>query len=222
MTDLARPNRPDRWFSLLCWPLVIVGVVSLGLLTPSMQPVQAGPEPEAVPSRWELTVTPGPLRVIAVELPSGEVEPFYVFTYEVVNNSGEDLFFAPWFDLVTEEGEVARAGRGVSGDAQRVIHAHLGGSEELLSTIDVQGRMLQGEEHGRTGYAVWPATDLNNDSIKIFLMGFSGETRRVVRPDTGEEVVLRKSLMLTHSTPGELDPTSEDAIARIAERWVLR
>ncbi|MEM1165797.1 MAG: hypothetical protein AAGI30_05835 [Planctomycetota bacterium] len=200
--------------------LILGGLIGLGTSIPVGVAV-AAPEPEPVPERWELDIRPGPLRVLTVDLGDDGPQSFAVFTYEVVNNSGEDLFFAPWFELATDEGALVRAGRGVPLAATEHFLNYLG-DEELKSEIGIQGRLLQGEEHGRQGIATWPFEDLDVDEVTIFLSGFSGETRRVLRPDTGEEVTLRKTLMLRHITPGEIQPQDESALERTVVRWVMR
>jgi len=199
---------------LLC---VLAGLVGVSF---------AGPEPDPVPSRWELDVVAGDLRLLTVMVTDQETTQqnpatFVVFDYEVVNNSGQDLFFAHWFDLMSDDGGLVRSGRGVPREAAEAIVSELG-NPLRKNEIGIQGRLLQGRENGRLGVAIWPAENLEVDEMTVYLMGFSGETRRVRRPDTGEEVTLRKSLMLRHATPGTLDAGSDDPLERTITRWVLR
>lgn len=202
--------------------LSIAGVSVVGApLVALPSRVQAAPEPDAVPRRWELRLNAGDLRVATVDVPGVGPRLYLYMTYKVVNNSGEDRDFAPWFELATDTGQIARAGRNVP--ASVVQH--------LLKTIDnaflqdewsVQGRLLQGEENAREAIVVWEAPDVQASEYTVFAMGFSGETKSVARPDTGEEVVLRKSLMLVHRGTGRLDPTIVRPLARTQERWILR
>ena len=184
--------------------------------------LMAAPEPDPVPRRWQLDVVPGDLRVTTVDLPTGPQSYFYL-PYMVTNNSGEDVYFAPTFQLYTpDDGHVVRSGRGIPREVTEHVLAELR-NELVLDDIRVQGLLLQGREYAREGVAIWPALNLKADDIMIFAGGFSGETRRIVRPDNGEEHVLRKTLMLHHYVPGEIDPHQRDPIARLGDgRWILR
>lgn len=191
-----------------------------GLVFP-VSTARAAPEPEPVPRRWELSIIPGDLRVTSVELPGQGPRAFFYFTYSVTNTSGEDRNFAPSFELATDRGEVLRSGRGVPHQAVEGIRMRLK-DPEIRDEITIQGMLLQGPENAREGVVVWPAMDLKADEYTIFAAGFSGETKAVARPDTGETVILRKTLMLRHSAPGQLDPNSGQSVERVATRWILR
>lgn len=197
---------------------VLVGVAA-GLAP--IGPVLAAPEPEAVPRRWQLRFQPGDLRVAVIETPGAGPRSYLYMTYKVVNNSGDDRDFSPWFELATDNGQIVRAGRDVP-------HAVV---QELLRKVDnpflqddlsIQGRLLQGEENAREGLVVWPVADMTAGEYTVFAMGFSGETKTVIKPDSGKEHVLRKALMLVHEGTGRLDPTTGRPLHRKAERWILR
>jgi hypothetical protein len=191
------------------------------------------PEPSIVPSRWQLDFRPGDLRLAVMDVettrrgPGGETytttqpKAFLYLTYEVVNNSGEDLLFAPSFELATEEGEILRSGRNVPTEVVRGLLERLE-NPFLEDEISVIRTLEQGVENAREGLVVWPAEDLKTDEIKIFARGFSGETKRIVRPDTGEEVTLYKEMMLRHATPGDLATYRNRPIPRVESRWILR
>ena len=58
--------------------------------------------------------------------------------------------------------------------------------------------------------------------MTVFLAGFSGETAVVQDPDTGDEVLLRKTLMLQYATPGtDVHPQDQDILLD-SEQWVMR
>lgn len=208
---------------------VCAGGAALGVATPAY----AAPEPSLIPTRWQLDVRPGPLRIAQVEVetqiagPSGSVvtvrQPrfFFYLTYTVVNNSGEDLMFAPSFELATDDGRLIRSGRDVPGEVTSELLTRMR-NPFLLDQIGIIGTLTQGEENAREGLVVWPAENVRVDEVTIFASGFSGESRRVVRPDTGEEVVLRKVLMLRHDTPGELLGQGDRPVERTQQRWILR
>lgn len=181
----------------------------------------AAPEPEAIPRRWQLQVEAGPLRVTSVQSEGRGNQTYYYMTYKVTNNSGEDISFAPLLELATDDGTIIRAGRAVPPEVVDSIVARL--KNPLLETdSQIQGMLLQGPENARHGVVVWTADNLKVDEVVVYAAGFSGETKSVQRPDTGEKVVLRKTLMLRHSVPGEIDPKSDAPLSRTGERWILR
>jgi len=196
-------------------------------------PAVAAPEPSIVPKRWQLDFRPGDLRLATFDIEtvrrspdgrsvtSSEPRTFAYLTYEVVNNSGEDLLFAPSFALATAEGEVVRSGRGVPSE---VVSRLMEKRENpfLEDEISVIRTLEQGVENAREGLVVWPADELKTDEIKIFAKGFSGETKRLTRPDTGEEVTLYKVMMLRYETPGDLASYGTRPIPRAEDRWILR
>lgn len=198
--------------------ILAAGVVALGLVGVT---AIAAPEPEAIPRRWQLQLDAGPLRVTSVQAEGRDIQSYYYMTYKVTNNSGEDISFAPLLELATDDGIITRGGRGVPGEVVDVIRARLGDS--LLETeSEIQGMLLQGPENARRGLVVWQATNLKVDEVVVYAAGFSGETKSIQRPDTGEKVVLRKTLMLRHAVPGEIDPRSDEPLKRGIERWILR
>jgi len=60
------------------------------------------------------------------------------------------------------------------------------------------------------------------DEVVVYGAGFSGETRSIERPDTGEKVILRKTRMLRHPVPGEIDPSLNPALTRSDDQWIMR
>jgi len=188
------------------------------------------PEPNAVPTDWQFDVEVGPLRVVNLRMGNGSRQAFYYLTYQVVNDTGKDLFFAPLIELATDQGEVMLAGRGVPLDATFEI---IDRQRNILleDPIRVLGRLQQGEENARDGIAIWPVGKTDIDSVQVYLMGFSGETKAVRTRDaaTGDPkvVTLWKTLMLRHAVRGDLlnsDAFSEGgrALERTQARWILR
>ena len=181
----------------------------------------AAPEPEAVPRRWQLDFVPGHLRVISIEAPGRSNTVFFYMTYRVTNNSGQDVMFSPSFDLATDDGHLRRSGRDVPPDVASDLLGRLG-DPLLQSETDIQGLLLQGPENARHGVVIWPADNLSVDEIDIYAVGLSGETKTVVRPDNGENVVLRKTLRISHHVSGDVNPRSSTPINRTGTRWILR
>lgn len=198
-----------------------MGVLSLGMLSAVTPLALAAPEPEAIPRRWQIRVIAGDLRCMLVDVPGVGPRTYLFMTFKAVNDSGEDLDFAPSFELATNTGQLVRSGRNVPHPAVQEIMRKI--DHPLLETeLGVQGRFLQGEAHAKEGLVVWEATDMEASEYTVFMSGFSGETKTIVRPDDGSNHMLRKTLMLTHAGTGRLDPSSGRPLQRVSERWILR
>lgn len=200
-------------------PIFAVFAVSLAAVVAT--PAIAAPQPDPVPRRWQLDVRPGPARLAILETEDGSTRAFVYFTYYVENNTGQDLLFAPSFSLATEQGDIRSSGVGVPTAVTQRLLENLR-NPFLKDQISAVGLLLQGEEHAREGLVVWPIENLEIDEIIIFAAGFSGETKTIARPDTGEPVLLRKSLMLRHDTPGSLTALGERPMIRAESRWIMR
>lgn len=200
---------------------VLAAAVALTSLTAPGLVALAAPEPEAVPRRWQLRIEPGDLRVAVIDADGVGPRAYLYMTYKVLNNTGEDRDFAPWFELATDNGQIVRAGRDVPHAVVQNLLRRVD-NPFLQNDLNVQGRLLQGDENAREGLVVWPAPDMTAGEYTVYAMGFSGETKTIARPDNGEEVVLRKTLMLVHEGTGRLDPTSGRPLNRTKDRWILR
>ncbi len=182
----------------------------------------AAPQPAPVPRRWQLDFRPGPLRLASISTPETGPRTYFYLTYTVINNSGQDQVFAPSFELSTpDDGTLLRSGQDVSAAVVQELQKRLK-IEDLKDEISMMGTLLQGEENARDGLVVWQAPNLMVDEVVVFAAGFSGETRTIKRPDTGEDVVLRKVMMLRHDTPGDLTGHFDETLERSTERWILR
>lgn len=212
----------SRWLARAAgsWGLLAACLIAACAAVLAPTPAVAAPEPEPVPRRWQFDIEPGELRVRTIEV-DGLPKAFFFMTYKVTNNTGEDRFFAPWFELATDQGTVVRSGREVPHSVTQEL-LRLYASPFLLDEVSVQGLLLQGEANAREGLVVWPAEDLDADEVLVFAVGFSGETKTITRPDNGEVTVLRKTLMLRHDTPGDIDPAGGRPLSRTQSRWILR
>lgn len=220
MPTRARPSflRP----SAIRIAILACAVLALGVLGLEAMPVaSAAPQPSPIPRRWELRVEVSPLRVANVEVANIGPRPFYYLTFKATNLSGQDLYLSPMFELATDQGDVIRSARDVPGEVYSTLLGRIQNAF-LVSEVDVQGTIGQGADQAREGLVVWPADDLTVDEVAVYAAGFSGETQTVVRPDNGETVVLRKTLVLRHVVPGEIDPSISPALDRTEQRWILR
>ncbi len=181
----------------------------------------AAPQPDPVPRRWQLNIKPGPLRLAILDVEGQGEQAYFYFTYYVENNTGEDLLFAPSFQIATDDGEIMNSGANVPSAVTREILERLR-NPFLLDQISAVGLLLQGEENAREGVVIWPAENLEVDEVNLFAAGFSGETKTIIRPDTGEPVLLRKTLMLRHETPGDIAGIGDRPLDRVDRRWIMR
>lgn len=209
-------SQPAVWGTALVLTLcVAVGVFATGM----------APEPDPIPRRWQLTVEPGPLRIMNVETEGKGNVPYFYFTYTVTNNTGGDLLFTPSFDLASEKGDVMRSGRDVPADVTKKVLDSLN-NPLLQDQVSIVGLLLQGEDNAKDGLAVFPASDLKMSDLAIYGAGFSGETRtiEVRNPTSGamDKVTLRKSLMIRYAMPGEIRGQGSQPFPVAEKRWIMR
>lgn len=183
----------------------------------------AAPEPDPVPRRWQLTVEPGPLRVMAVAV-GGQAQLYYYMTYRVTNTSGSDQMFTPSFELADDMGDVQRAGRDVPAEVTKAILTRLE-SPLLQDQVNVVGMLLQGEENAKDGLVVWPVANNHVRALEVYAAGFSGETRTLdaFDPETKgtKRVTLRKTLMLRYQPMG-LVREGVEPYSVLEQRWIMR
>ncbi|MFI4881890.1 MAG: hypothetical protein ACIAQU_04825 [Phycisphaerales bacterium JB064] len=211
MALLTLPSR------LLAAVLVALGVVAVTSALP--------PEPNPIPVRWQLDLDVGPLRVASIDTPGQGPSLYFYMTYTVTNNTDEDILLAPSFELATETGVNVVAGQGVPANVSQQILSNLG-NPLLNDQVNMIGVLRRGEAFAREGLVVWPVRDVAADEARVYMAGFSGETARiqVVDRDSGNprDVVLRKTLMAVHETPGNINAGDDDAIERSESRWIMR
>jgi len=204
-------------------------IFALALTTAAIAFVTAGglaPEPAAVPKRWQLQVEFSPLRVFSIETDAGP-RSFLYQTYKAVNRTGQDVIFAPSFDLVDSEGLVVRSGRGVPESVTKAILARLG-NPLIQDQIAIMGSILQGVENAKEGIVVWPCENFRPGEINVYAAGFSGETALVKAPGLKDEkgkdlfITLRKTRQMTFANPGDLVGRGDQAIEPTATKWIMR
>lgn len=214
-TPAVTPHTLARAIALL--------LAALAALVPAA--VAAAPEPSPIPIRWEFRFEHDPLRTITLELPDGSTQTFLYLTYRVANLSGEDRLFAPTFELVADDGDIRRSGRGVPAAATRQL-IELLEDPRLVDQLEAVSLLLQGRENTRHGVVLWPAVGLQTDDLRLFVSGLSGEYRSwfTTDPLTGdpERVFLRKTKMLTYPTPGEIDLSRQQTFRPVDDTWVMR
>jgi hypothetical protein len=209
-------RRTSRWRRTLGIAGLAAGIVGLGAMS-GMAP----PEPDPIPRRWQLEVELGPLRLVTFDVKDQGPRAYFYTTYTVANTSGEDLLFAPSFELAMDN-QVVRSGRNVPLEVTKQL---LKNSDipQIEDQISIIGQILQGRENAKKGLVVWTANELAPVELTVYAAGFSGETATVERPDTKAKVVLRKTLMARYAPPGDLTQNGK-ADLPLAEpiRWIMR
>jgi len=218
------------------WRAVWCGLVASCVWAASVPAWAAGagslapPEPSIIPTRWELALEPGPLRVVVLDVPGVGERAYYYMTYRVTNRSGEDVFFAPMFELATDRGELIAGGRDVPRWVSQELLRRLR-NPFLEDQVGIIGPVQQGVEYAKDGLVVWPVGDTAVDELTVHLIGFSGESRTVTTRDakTGKpiEVTLRKTYMIPFRAPGHLldrRASTEGGRTLIQDRgrWIMR
>lgn len=194
---------------------ILGGVASLSVMA------AMAPEPEPVARRWELQFEAGPMRVASVDVPDVGPRQYLYLTYHVVNNSGEDVFFAPSFDFSNGEGEVLRSGRDVP-QAVTTRLLEVVNNAYIQDQVQVIGDILQGPQHAKDGLVIWPLNDMNPTEITVYVSGLSGESKTVSSPDGKDKFVVRKTLRLDFEAPGSLAGRKSQPLSQKNKGWIMR
>lgn len=179
------------------------------------------PQPRIVTDSWQLDFDYEMPRVITVATEPGQPpRTFWYLPYTVTNDTGADQMFIPDVRILTNTGELITAGRDVPPVVFKAIEAEQR-NPLLVSPIEVIGRLLQGEDNAKDSVAVWAAPEADVDAVTVLIKGLSGETTVVKNPETGEDVVLRKTLKLEFATPGGTAPGTRP-VRFLDSDWVMQ
>ncbi|MGQ0626840.1 MAG: hypothetical protein ACT4PL_01920 [Phycisphaerales bacterium] len=200
---------PARWITTSA--LVAAGAVSLAM----------APEPDPVPRRWQFDVVMGPLRLATFTTDKDGPRTYAYCTYKVTNNSGDDLLFAPSFELSLGAGETIKSGRAVPAEVSKKL-IERSQNPFLQDQISVIGNLMQGAENAKEGLVVFTMDNLKPEKIAVYAAGFSGETTSLSIPGAAEKVLLRKTLCLDYVVTGELTGRGDKPIDLSEQRWVMR
>jgi len=197
-------------------------VLVVGLISATAGRLLAYPEPALAPVSWELDFEYQDPQLIRVRLP-GEDQPrlFAYMTYTVTNDTGEEQLFFPEVTVYTDQGDLFMANRQIPVAVFDRIKARER-NRLLESPYQAVGKLLQGEDHARDSVIVWPIHDKDVNLVKLFVSGLSGETQSTPHPRTGEQLLLRKTLMLGFRTPGDLSHNPEKPFVLEDSQWIMR
>lgn len=171
--------------TILC--AIVVAAVGLS--------ARATPEPNPIPSAWELSLEPSlPMRI------NVDGRDYWYMLYTVTNNTGQDIDFLPEIVRVNEidtelpEEKVSQqptaaptvtvdpAIVGVSARVyQAIAQRHAKTHPFLVTPVQAIGRLLQGRDNARSSVAVFPALDPRVSNFTFYFGGLSGE--KIIRPN---------------------------------------
>lgn len=211
-----------RWMPMI----TCVGLLATATLT---APAPARyPEPSIYPVTWELAFEHETPRRIVVEVP-GESSPkaYWYMTYVATNNTDREQVFLPTFELVTRDGKVIRSDTERSSAVFNAI-AQRERSKPLQPALELQGRILVGEDQAKYGVAIWEEPETELGSVSIYVAGLSGETAvltdssgKPITNQDGKEIVLRKTLKLDYTVRGD-ELYAGDPVIKSGQSWVMR
>jgi len=193
---------------------VVLGTAAVCMLSSLARPATAAP----VAPQKELDFTASELRLFK-DPESGK--HYWYMTYDVVNNTGKEVRFAPRIDLVVDDGRILAQGDGVSSGAVRQLKKYLK-NELLEDQFEILGEVLPGKEHAKSGLVVFRADDLEPTELFVMVQGLSRETKKEPHPKTGEPVVLRKTVEISYLVPGDPKPRGSTTYPIVNQRWIFR
>jgi len=197
---------------------VAFGAVLFALGRPT---AEAAPEPAIVNPSWSFDFTFQNPNAVSITDEDGNVRWYWYLPYKVVNNTGEDRLFIPEIVIYNDNGQIIEAGEDVPITVFPKVQ-HLLKNPLLKDSIEVVGKLLKGEDFAKEGVAIWPASEEDVDTFTVFIGGLHGETQTVENPRTGEEEVLRRTLMLEFAVPGNFKTPQEQPVELIDQRDVMR
>lgn len=163
------------------------------------------PRPSTITRTWQLTFRfHKPQRLIMHSPRHKYAHPktYWVMRYSVVNKTGRARFFYPRVTLITNTGQIVKAGKGVShGIFEKV--KHLFRNPFMQDQTMIIGRILQGRDNAKHGVVIFAGIDKNVRTLTIYITGLSGDTAVQTDPLTHRPLVLRKTLRLKYRVPGE-------------------
>lgn len=158
---------------------------------------------------------------------------YWYVLYQVTNRTGKDVDFYPSFRLVTDTLQVVEGGADVGPRVYDTIAArHHREFPFFAPPAKVTGLLLQGEENSRASAMVFGTFDPGAAGFTIFAGGLSGEIERLRNPAFDKtqpesdanprSFLLRRTLAITYSLPGDTLSRSLATPIRRSREWVMR
>lgn len=171
-----------------------------------------------VDKSWTMDFRPGDLKVF-IEPTTGD--PYWYFTYVVVNNTGNERMWAPSIELFDGAGKLMPTGRDVPGTIHDAIQATFTDGA-VDDQFEVLGKLPIGEENGKEGLCVWKASNLDSTDLTIFVKGISSELKRSEEVAGQPPVMLRRSMRLDFKVRADERMMGHRKADQTALTWVFR
>lgn len=203
-------------------------VAALGFFSAAAYKASAFPQPQKVPTEWELKFRYDEPRRIVVEVPGESVpKAYWYITYTVTNMTDEQRQFLPTFELVTKTGKVVRSDQNLPNAVWEKVKKASG--EKLLEhPVKIAGPILTGADQAKDGVAIWEEPEAELGSFIVFVTGLSGESVQlkddagtVIEKD-GKPIVLFKTLQIEYTVSGDELLAGTDPINKTRMSWVMR
>lgn len=204
-------------------PTVTLLAALAALLLVAMPTAKAYPEPNPASTTWKLDFTWEKPRPIVIRDIEGVYRWYWYMPYKVVNKTGQEVLFIPQVHIATDTGSIIEAGKNIPASLFPKIKEQLN-NPLLDSPTQVVGPLLQGEDYARESVFIWPADAEQEDpaQMSVFIAGLSGDTQAIVDPETGEKILLRRTLMLNYELPGNAPTPQNQAVVFKESQEVMR
>ena len=185
-------------------------------------------------SSWQLDFSFHDPQRISIQHPGdGQPTVYWYVLFTVVNDTGRDVQFYPSFDLVTDTLEVIEGGADINPRVYDAIAArHKKEYPFFAPPSKITGLLLQGADNARTSAAVFRMFDPSSNNFTVYIAGLSGQISRVPNPEFDDQreeseanqrfFILRKTLAIKYSLPGDVFTRSRAVPVRQRREWVIR
>ncbi len=180
---------------------LLLSTIILFFIASVVQNAQGHPKATDRANRWQLHLVTGDLRFYRDQNTN---DGYWLLIYEVTNETKEDQRWIPYFDLVTDRGDIIADGDDVPRNVQLTL-LDMFGDPLLKSQSDASGSLLQGEENAIRGLAIWKAGHEDVREVQVFAGGVSGDTAQVIHPITGDSIKLHRVLQFSWFVDGGVD-----------------
>ena len=179
-----------------------------------------------VPDIWVMPFEFRNPRYIMVDVPGEGRKLIWYMTYRVFNPSDKPRRLIPQFTMVTDKGKVFKDI--VLPSAEQAVRLREDPTRPLFNSVTISKTPVpptpkEGKPIIRDGVVFWEGIDMKNTKgFDIFVTGLSNGYHRATHPKTKEQTLLRKTLRLKFSKPGdELYPDPKE-IRFVRDAWTYR
>ena len=197
--------------ALLALTLSLTGAIAL---TPTSHAAASSVDT----TRWQLNFSAGSLRMHVDDLTG---QAYWYFTYEVVNRTGQDRFWAPRMTLFTDTGKIVQSGQDVPSRVERDL-IRLINNPYMVSQNQAIGQIRQGQENAIDSIAIWPVDSVEVTELTIFIAGVSSETSEIQHPITGQSIIEQRTIRRDYIVPGDAGARGSRPVELVNQEWIMR